>query len=51
MSMLALLIFILPLVQVSQSTEQCPLLPQWTIENNEVLQDGNITVVGIFNSS
>jgi hypothetical protein len=49
--MLAKLVFILPLLQVAQSTEQCPLLPQWTIGNNEVLQDGYITVVGIVNSS
>jgi hypothetical protein len=49
--MLALLIFILPLLQVAQSMEQCPLLPHWTIENNEVLQNGNVTVVGIVNSS
>jgi hypothetical protein len=51
MFLLALLILILPLLHVTQTTEQCPQMPHWTIDGKEVLQDGNITVVGIINSS
>jgi len=51
MSLLALLTVILPLLHVTKTTEQCPQMPHWTIDGNEVLQVGNITVVAAINSS
>jgi len=51
MPLLALLTVILPLLHVAETTEQCPQMPHWTIDDTEVLQVGNITVVATINSS
>jgi hypothetical protein len=51
MSLLALLTVILPLLHVTKTTELCPQMPHWTIDETEVLQVGKVTVVATINSS